>query len=1014
MATSLRELIVSVSADTTKYQREMARAGRMGAQYFRSVQDGNAGASRAWDQNTAAVRTHATAVEAGSQALTRYIGIAATAFGASRLIGMADEWTNITARVRLATDSAEELALVQERLGRIADSTYRSYGEAADQFASTNRMMRELGFTTQDTLDSAEALGLALVAGGADAQRGATALDAWGKSVAQGRVATEQWQTILLQVPRVAQAMADGLGKTTAEMTELARAGKLTADVVVPALISQMGTLNDEVESMPTEFRDAVMRSANALLVLVGGLNDTYGATASLVTGIEYLVENLDTVSRIAAGAAIGMLASKMTLMAAATARAAVGMVQSRAAAIAETVAIRDATLAGQLKAQADVRRAQTAMTAARGTAESARASQRYAAALLTERQATMAATQAQAAYARATSVTATAGRAALGILGGPAGLALTIGAVATGWLLFRDNTEEAESALANWTGTAAEAVQKFRELNAEQRAGTLLAFTGELREAEQEVSRIMGGLLTAPGRATSERWHQPFRDGMRELREEWQSGAIDADELSRRARLLSDEFLRGTGLTGELSDQYVRLLEQLANSAQEADRKRGTLDQLNGVNREAERQANATAGAIRGQAGALVELGEEAQKATDRMRDAVSRIPGQIERIGQSARGTAHLDVRDWFRQLAADGVNFDDRDNPQVQEYMRIGREYIDLQDQLARRQEQNAASTRALSQAQSESARQRDREKREAERLTEQYADLIAGQERQIALFGDTGHAAAMAYDLASGALREYAGELGDVLLRNAEWLDFLEDMRALEGVWEEVAREHRAYTTDAEKNTNRLSVYADQAARNMQSALGDSLYNVLRSRFDDISDSFSDMLRRMAAELMASEIWRALGTALSGATGQGWWGTAARALGGAIQGNTDGGRASGGQVRPFGAYDITEHGDPEVLRYGGRQVLLMGSKGGVVSPLMNQAGGGTSAMGGQPIQISIEHKGDPMKVDSATAERRPDGTLFVRMVTSTMRQAFSNGSMDDVMQQFGAQRRGVALG
>lgn len=993
MATSLRELIVSVSADTTKYQREMDRASRMGAQYFRSVRDGSAGASRAWEQNTAAVRTHATAVEAGSQALTRYIGVAAGALGAGRIIGMADEWTTITARVRLATESAEELAHVQERLGRIADTTYRSYGEAADQFASTNRMMRELGFETEATLDSAEALGLALVAGGADAQRGATALDAWGKSIAQGRIGTQQWQTLLLQTPRVAQALADGLGKTTVEMTEMAKAGQLTADVAVPALISQMGRLSEEVESMPTEFRDAVQRSANALLVLVGGLNDTYGATATLVRGIEYLVEHLDTVSRIAAGAAIGMLGSRMTLMSAATAKAAVSMVQSRAAAVAEAVAIRDATLAGQLKAQADVRRAQAAMTAARGTAESARATRAYAAALLTERQATIAATQAQAAYARATSVTATAGRAALGILGGPAGLALTIGAVATSWLLFRDSTDDAESALANWTGTAADAVTKFRELNAEQRAGALLAFTSELREAESEVSRIMGGLLTAPGRSTGEQWHQPFREGMRTLREEWQSGAIDADELSRRARLLSDEFLRGTGLTGELSDQYVRLLEQLANSAQEADRKRGTLEQLNGVNSEAERQANATASAIRGQAGALVELGEEAQKATDRMRDAVSRIPGQIERIGQSARGTAHLDVRDWFRQLAADGVNFDDRDNPQVQEYMRIGREYIDLQDQLARRQDQNAASTRALSQAQSDAARKREQEKRAAEQMAERYTDLIAGQERQIALFGDTGHAAAMAYDLARGALQGYSKEQQKALTENAEWLDFLDDMAALDGVWKEVADDHAKYSEDAKKNLSSLEAFADQAARNMQSHLGDSLYNILSGRFDSIADSFGDMLRRMGAELMASQIWRALGTALSGTTGQGWLGNFARSVGGAMQGRTDGGRAGGGVVRPFGAYDVTEHGDPEVLTYGSRQVLLMGSKGGMVSPLMNRAGGGAGA--GGPMRVEIVNVGPPVKADRTEHQRGPDGEGLLRVFLSAVAEDVLNG-------------------
>lgn len=81
-----------------------------------------------------------------------------------------------------------------------------------------------------------------------------------------------------------------------------------------------------------------------------------------------------------------------------------------------------------------------------------ATASRNYAAALLAERQAALAAAQAQANYQRATSASAMAGRAALGLLGSPAGLAITVGMVAAGWLMFRDNTDAAASAVGGGT----------------------------------------------------------------------------------------------------------------------------------------------------------------------------------------------------------------------------------------------------------------------------------------------------------------------------------------------------------------------------------------------------------------------------------------------------------------------------------------------------------------------------------------------------------------------------------
>lgn len=990
MATSLRELIVSVSADTSKYQREMDRAGRMGAQYFKSVKDGNSGAARAWNDNTAAARTHATAVEASAQAITRYAAVAAGAFGVSRLVGMADEWTNISARVRLATESTAEFERVQGRLKDIANTTYRSYAESADQFASTARMMRELGFETEATLDSTEALGLALVAGGSDAQRGATALDAWGKAIAQGKVATEQWTTLLLQTPRVAQALADGLGKTTAQMTEMARAGELTARVAVPALISQMEALNAEVADMPTEFRDAIGRVNNELLAFVGGLNDTYDATGSLVKGLEFLVDNLDVVSKVVGGAAIGVLASKMILMAKATGQAAAGMVQSRMAAIAETVAIRDATLAGQLKAQADLRRAQAAMGAARGTAASATASRNYAAALLTERQATLAAAQAQAAYQRATSATAMAGRAALGVLGGPAGLAITIGMVAAGWLLFRDNTDAATSALDNWSGSADEAVAKFRELNKEQQVGAILRLEDQIADAagelESSFARIVSAANSFGGAAAS-----GFTPAVQAIIADFKSGAIGADEFSSRLSGAVDEMLAGSPAAESVGRELKGLIAAAATSAREVDTSRDRLAAFNTENAAAAVQANTTAGAIRGQAGAMVELGDEAKKAYEKIQNGLTSIPGQIARLGKSAGQVAALDVRDAFGAMARDGVDFSDRENPQVRQAMADAERYIRLQTELDAGQKRVAASTRAVAKARKEAQVSAGDE--HLIRLNESYADQVQSLERQIALHGDVGRSGAMAYDLMHASLSSLGAAQKEYLQELAQWLDWMDDVAALEGVWAETAKEHGKYTEESQKKLRGMEAYADQAARNMQTALGDSLYNVLDGKFAGIADSFSQMLKRMAAEMLASEIWQALGTALSGYSGEGGWGNFVRGVGGAMSGTTDGRRAGGGHVAPFGAYDVTEHGDPELLTFGGRQVLMMGSKGGMVTPLMNKAGGG--AGGGGPTRIEIVNSGPPIKAERTEMHQQPDGTSLLRVFIGAVADDIANG-------------------
>src|SRR5690606_5910504 len=103
--------------------------------------------------------------------------------------------------------------------------------------------------------------------------------------------------------PRVAQALAAGLGKSTQELLAMARAGELVVQDFVPALTSQMALLRAEVESMPTTVEDAFQRLSNEMLAFVGIANQGLGATQLLVKGMESLAGNLVEVASLALAA---------------------------------------------------------------------------------------------------------------------------------------------------------------------------------------------------------------------------------------------------------------------------------------------------------------------------------------------------------------------------------------------------------------------------------------------------------------------------------------------------------------------------------------------------------------------------------------------------------------------------------------------------------------------------------------------------------------------------------------
>lgn len=280
---------------------------------------------------------------------------------------------------------------------------------------------------------------------------------------------------------------------------------------------------------------------------------------------------------------------------------------------------------------------------------------------------------------------------------------------------------------------------------------------------------------------------------------------------------------------------------------------------------------------------------------------------------------------------------------------------------------------------------SVERKSEEERAVERLLSQFQRQEASMERQIALYGDTSRAAAMAYDIQTAGLADVDAELARVLQKNAAWLDFLDDMAALEGVWQEVAAEHAKYGEVVAGQYDFMSEHAKQAARNMQTHFANFLFDPFADGSKNMAQAFSETLRRMMAEAAASKIFEMIGGALSN-SGAGW----AQWLGGAISGK----REHGGPVNRGSLYQVGERNKPEILHTASGQYLIPGDHGRV-EPISHGGGGGAMAT----PQININVSGNA-NVESATARQNPSGgfdiDVILRQVDSHIAGGIATGT------------------
>lgn len=266
------------------------------------------------------------------------------------------------------------------------------------------------------------------------------------------------------------------------------------------------------------------------------------------------------------------------------------------------------------------------------------------------------------------------------------------------------------------------------------------------------------------------------------------------------------------------------------------------------------------------------------------------------------------------------------------------------------------------------------------------TQDKADSqVSALEKEIALWGDRTEAAKVSYDIQRGALQGISEQQADYLLSLAKTRDALNDYDDIYGKLDEKAKE----------TTDQMSAFTEQAARNMQDAFADFLFDPFEGGVDGMLKSFSDAIRKMVAQVAASKLFDALGSYGQANSGS-WWGSMLssisqkKATGGYIAGP---GTATSDSIPAYlsnGEYVIKADA---VTRYGRSFFDSLNAKryasGGYV-------GGQGAALSGadRGVTVQIENHASPVSAQ-ATTSQAPDGSTLIKLVLNAVADDLASG-------------------
>ncbi|WP_316502454.1 phage tail tape measure protein [Klebsiella grimontii] len=462
MAT-LRELIIKVSANSQSFQTEIARASRMGADYYKTMQSGGRQAAAASKDTRRALSELTDQMESAKSSAMSLAGAFAGAFATGHLISLADEWNSVNARLKQASQSTDDFSSSQRLLMDISQKTGTAFYDNANLFSRSAASMREFGYSSTEVLQITEAISTGLKLSGANAQESSSVITQFSQALAQGVLRGEEFNAVNESGDRVIRALAAGMGVARKDLKGMADQGKLTIDKVVPALISQLGKLRDEYGELPQTVSSSATKIENAFMQWVGGANEASGATRTLTGLLNGVAENIDTVAT-AAGVLVAVGVSRyFGGMASGAYSATAGIINAAKSEVALAEAQVRGTQISTARARAAVYRAQQALSAARGTDAQTVAENRLSLAQESLNRNIQARIVAQSALNSVTSVGSRLMGGALGLVGGIPGLVL-LGAGA--WYTMYQNQEQARLSAQDYAKTIDEVREKTKSMS--------------------------------------------------------------------------------------------------------------------------------------------------------------------------------------------------------------------------------------------------------------------------------------------------------------------------------------------------------------------------------------------------------------------------------------------------------------------------------------------------------------------------------------------------------------------
>lgn len=412
-------------------------------------------------------------------------------------IQYADANTELTNQLKLSTNGNAQLALATQTVFDISLRTNQAVSATSLVYQKFAQNAEKLKLSQADVAALTETVTKSVAMSGSSAAQAEAGLVQFGQALATGTLKGQDLNSVIQQIPGLADSIAKGLGVTTGELKQMGAAGKLDIPQVVEALKKVKAQVDDDFANRIKSVSGAMTNFETSFIQMIGRIDSATGATTGIANSIEFLAANLEDAIKMAtlfAGAlAVGQLgnySAKLVQTGVASAKNTLSHYNEAKALYAKATALRVAaqTEMASLAAQLQVAQSEKTRFALREQMK-AQAAQIIA---LTKAEAT--AKQNLATANRLASAAAAGLRGVMGLLGGPAG-AVTIAASAL--LYFHSQAEEARKKAIDTASANEQLKESYEGLSEAVLTTKIFEQIEAMKEQEEQLKKLGSAMIS-------------------------------------------------------------------------------------------------------------------------------------------------------------------------------------------------------------------------------------------------------------------------------------------------------------------------------------------------------------------------------------------------------------------------------------------------------------------------------------------------------------------------------------